>query len=285
MAVNLALLAVVGYHIQSKQMNIRPDTDFESMDIAMLALMAAEDICEQPILINGLQMLRRLRNDILPSITASCSIERRKQLLDVFYREIKFSGNAQNYYGAENCLLHEVMQTRKGLPITLGILLMHLAQSVELSVRGICFPGNFLVQFTDEADVFIDPFTGQEWNQAYQSIMLKAALGNLSQLSESHLEHASNKQIINRLLSVSKGCLLQARLLPEALRCSEVLLVMNPDDPYEIRDRGIVYEQLECPQLAASDYAYFIEQCPKDPVSSMLKVQMALLDNSAVIFH
>ncbi len=266
-------------------MNIRQDTDFESLDIAMLALMASEDIREEPILMDGLAMLRTLRNEIRPYVTASSSVDRRKQLLTAFYHHLQFSGNTENYYLPENCLLDDVLKSRKGLPVTLGIILMNLAHSVELSVRGVCFPGNFLVHFTDEEDVYIDPFTGAEWDKTHQSLMLRASLGNLTELTSDHLAHASNKEIIKRLLSVAKGCLLQSQLLPEALRCSEVLLTLNPDDPYEIRDRGLVYEQLECPQLAASDYAYFIEHCPKDPVSSVLKVQMALLDDRTVVVH
>ena len=45
----------------STQMNITHDTDFEGLDIAMLALMAAEDVQGQSVLIDGLQQLRLLR--------------------------------------------------------------------------------------------------------------------------------------------------------------------------------------------------------------------------------
>lgn len=265
-------------------MNIKHDTDFESLDIAMLALMAAEDVKETPVLIDGLQSLRYLTLELRAYVTASHEKERREQLLHTFFKEFHFRGNWENYYAAGNCMLDEVLRTRQGLPVTLGILLIHMARSVELSVRGVCFPGNFLVHFLDE-NVFVDPFTGQIWDREQQGIMLRAALGDLAKLEEKHLASANHKDILSRLLNVSKGCLLQERFLPEALRCSEILLAMHPDDPYEIRDRGLVYEQLECPQLAAQDYSYFIEQCPKDPVASVLKVQLAMLDHGTVIFH
>ena len=62
-------------------MNITHDTDFEGLDIAMLALMAAEDVQGQPVLIDGLQQLRLLRTAIRPYVTASDIKERRQQLL------------------------------------------------------------------------------------------------------------------------------------------------------------------------------------------------------------
>ena len=46
---------------------------------------------------------------------------------------------------AENCLLDNVLNQRSGLPITLGIVLMHLANSVEIPVRGVRFPVIFTV--------------------------------------------------------------------------------------------------------------------------------------------
>jgi len=269
----------------SAQMNITHDTDFQGLDIALLALMASEDVQDQAVLIDGLQQLRLLRAAIRPYVTACDLKERRAQLLHAFYHELHFSGDTQNYYAAENCLLDHVLAKRSGLPITLGILLMHLAQSVELPVRGVCFPGNFLLMFPDDSPVFIDPFTGEEWGLAQQSLMLRATLGDLIQMDAKYTKEADQRQILLRLLSITKACMLQARRLPDTLRCTSVLLIMNPDDPYEIRDRGLVYEQLECPQLAANDYSYFIEQCPQDPVASVLKIQLACLDDSVITLH
>ncbi len=86
-------------------MNITRDTDFEGLDIAMLALMVSEDIQDQPVLIEGLQLLRDLRAEIRPYISASDDQGRREQLLHAFYHELKFSGDWNNYYAPENCLL------------------------------------------------------------------------------------------------------------------------------------------------------------------------------------
>ncbi len=266
-------------------MNMTHDTDFEGLDIAMLALMVSEDVQDRPVLMDGLQLLRDLRLELRSHITASDDSGRREQLLHAFYHELKFSGDWQHYYAPENCLLEQVLTQRSGLPITLGIVLMHLAHSVELPVRGVCFPGHFLLLFPESKPVFIDPFTGEGWDHARLSLMLRANLGDLTRMDSKYIKEADQRQILLRLLSVTKGCMLQSGCLPEALRASEVLLVMNPDDPYEVRDRGLVYEQLECPQLAAPDYSYFIEQCPQDPVAAVLKAQLAMLDHEAIILH
>lgn len=266
-------------------MNINQDTDFESLDIAILALMAAEDIQDKPVLVDGLSQLRRLQNEIYPQITRADDEGRAQQLLHAFYHQLNFSGDWQHYYAPDNCLLEQVMSRRSGLPISLGIVLMSLARTIEVPVRGVCFPGNFLLRLPEQSVSLIDPFTGEIWLPEQQSLMLRATLGDLTVMEEKYTADATHKQILMRLISVAKGCMLQNRCLPEALRCSELLLSLNPDDPYEIRDRGLVYEQLECPKLAAQDYAYFIEQCPQDPVASILKAQIARLDSCAVTLH
>ena len=63
------------------------------------------------------------------------------------------------------------------------------------------------------------------------------------------------------------------------------VLRMKPGDPLETRDRGFIYEQLDCPRFAADDFEYFIEQCPDDPVADVLKVQLAALDLSPKPLH
>ncbi|ELP06422.1 hypothetical protein SEEE5621_04579, partial [Salmonella enterica subsp. enterica serovar Enteritidis str. 6.0562-1] len=59
--------------------------------------------------------------------------------------------------------------------------------------------------------------------------------------------------------------LMEERQMELALRVSEALLQFNPEDPYEIRDRGLIYAQLECEHVALTDLSYFVEQCPEDP--------------------
>ena len=99
------------------------------------------------------------------------------------------------------------------------------------------------------------------------------------------LRAADQREIIERLLNVSKGSQVQAGELLLALRCSELLLCLNPDDPYEVRDRGLLYAQLECEPWAAEDLSFFIEQCPSDPVVGLLKEQLARLDDRAPTLH
>ena len=70
-----------------------------------------------------------------------------------------------------------------------------------------------------------------------------------------------------------------------ALACSDLALLINPEDPHEIRDRGYIYQQLDCCHAAAEDYSYFIEQCPEDPAADLLKLQVQALNAEPLTLH
>ena len=77
----------------------------------------------------------------------------------------------------------------------------------------------------------------------------------------------------------------KARQMELALRTSEALLQFNPEDPYEIRDRGLIYAQLECEHIALNDLSYFVEQCPEDPISEMIRAQINTIAQKQITLH
>ena len=62
-----------------------------------------------------------------------------------FYTDLGFSGNANNFYAPENSYVNEVLQRRRGIPISIAVIWLELAQALELKAEGISFPGHFLV--------------------------------------------------------------------------------------------------------------------------------------------
>ncbi|MGL4931786.1 MAG: SirB1 family protein [Aeromonas sp.] len=265
-------------------LRIDESTDFEVHDLTELALSISAEIygmAEQGV--HELILLDEWLDDQIEEGTCD---EVRQQLLQGFYQQLGFYGDWQDYFSADNSDLNQVLLQRKGIPVSLGILLIQLGRKLGLDVEGICFPGHFLVSFAGgEGEVYIDPFTGDELSLARIELLLRGALGDLATLTPAYLQPSGQWEIIERLLNVSKGALLREDRMAEALRCSELLLRMKPGDPLETRDRGFIYDQLDCPRQAADDFAYFIEQCPDDPVADMLKVQLAALDLSPKPLH
>jgi len=87
--------------------------------------------------------------------------ERLRRLLHFYRVEQGFAGNLVDYYHPDNSYIHRVLETRRGIPISLAVILIELARHVGLDAHGVSFPGHFLVR-VDLFDgmVVIDPFAG-----------------------------------------------------------------------------------------------------------------------------
>lgn len=106
-----------------------------------------------------------------------------------------------------------------------------------------------------------------------------------AELEDEDLEEAENTLIVRKMLDTLKAALMEEKQMELALRASEAVLAFDPDDPYEIRDRGLIYAQLDCNHIAISDLSYFVEQCPEDPIAEMIKMQIHSIEQQRVTLH
>ena len=105
------------------------------------------------------QLLARLKRR-LPADAAP--LQRLRALNQFFFHDLSFGGNVNDYYDPDNSYLNAVLRTRRGIPISLAVLWMELAQGLGLQARGVGFPGHFMLKVTlPKGQVVIDPFTGQ----------------------------------------------------------------------------------------------------------------------------
>lgn len=213
-----------------------------------------------------------------------------RQFVQLFYTQLAFSGNESDFFASKYSLLNEVIDYRTGIPVTLSILFCHIARRQGFDVYGVNFPGHFLIRYqvSPERALFIDPLNGklltwQELESLYFSI-----LGEIDEeeMPEEALEAAGTEETVVRLLHNLKAAFIREEKYQQALATVELLVHLNPDDPYERRDRGDLLHQLECPQVALADYQYFIRQCPQDPAAQLLKLQLRKLNTSkSIILH
>src|SRR5690606_32392425 len=79
----------------------------------------------------------------------------------LLYDEEGFRGNRGDYYDPRNSYINEVLSRREGIPISLGILYIAVAQRAGLPVYGVSTPGHFMLGCRLEGEQwFVDPFDG-----------------------------------------------------------------------------------------------------------------------------
>src|SRR3990172_9247834 len=88
-------------------------------------------------------------------------IQKLRLLNQYFYRELGFGGNVNHFYDIGNSLLPQVIATRRGIPISLAVLFMEMAQQIGLQVKGIAFPDHFLMRLSvPSGEIILDPLSG-----------------------------------------------------------------------------------------------------------------------------
>lgn len=100
----------------------------------------------------------RCRDLMFPPMS---SREKCRVINRVLFHEYGFRGNVENYTDPSNSFLSEVLSSRRGLPITLSIIYILVAQRCGFTVEPVGMPGHFLVGCYDEKPpFFIDTFAG-----------------------------------------------------------------------------------------------------------------------------
>ena len=112
--------------------------------------------------------------------------------LSSYLRRLGFAG-ADNYFRRENSSLNFVLRRRKGIPITLAMLLMGVGRLVGLEVEGINYPGHFLARIEGS---LVDPFE----LKAFELDDNLVSLGN-DITGSSKLSVASGRDIVMRMFN------------------------------------------------------------------------------------
>jgi regulator of sirC expression with transglutaminase-like and TPR domain len=144
-----------------------------------------------------------------------------------------YGGDAETYDNLDNANLIRVIDRRKGLPIALAILYLHIARGNGWSAEGINFPGHFVLRLEDRGSaVIIDPFAaGAACDADYLERLLRSTQGTGSALEQQHLAPASNRDMLLRLQNNIKTRQVQRGEFAAALAAVERMALIVPDHP------------------------------------------------------
>ncbi len=253
----------------------RPEPD---LDLGRAALLVAR--AEYPALDveHYLGRLDAMAASIAPEVALETEPMRRVAVLNrsLFVTE-GFRGNAEQYYDPRNSFLNEVLDRKLGIPITLSTVYMELARRLRLPIAGVGFPGHFLVKYVlDDGEILIDPFhRGAILTPADCRRRLKEMTDGSVAFQPDHLRSVTKRQILSRMLSNLKHIYLRARSFPKALRVMDLMLVVNPEDAAEVRDRGLVLSQAGRLGAALRDLERYLAMAPKAEDADTIKEHMA----------
>ena len=223
------------------------------------------------------RLKRRLKIESDPLKTLSV-------LNQFFYTELGFAGNANNFYAPENSYLSEVLRSRRGIPISLAVIWLELAQSLGLQAAGVSFPGHFLVKVTlPEGLVVLDPLTGDSLgldNLAERLAPFRPHMGETGDMDTPlglFLQPALPRDIVSRMLRNLKEIYSSQADWARLVLVLDRLIVLNPDALFEIRDRGLALIELGQKERALQDLTRYVAEVPNAVDTLDVKHRLATL--------
>jgi regulator of sirC expression with transglutaminase-like and TPR domain len=198
-------------------------------------------------------------------------------LLDFLHRHCGFRGNVVRYDDPLNSYLPEVLRRRTGIPITLAIVAIEVGARAGLTLRGVSFPGHFLARGAEDPPVLLDAFHGRVLDPAGCTALLRRALGPEAALEPAHLAPAPVRDVLVRMLANLKHSFATRQEWVRAVDCCDRILLLSPDAAGELRDRGLLYEQLECFGPALEDLERFLAVAPGAPEAGALRARVEAL--------
>ena len=263
--------------------------DDARIDLARACLMIAEDAYPGLDVDRYMGEIERLAIRLRGRLPKTGGAEERVVALNQFlYEDLGYWGNTDDYYDPRNSYLNEVIDRKTGIPITMSILYMEFGRRIGLPLEGVSFPGHFLVRLRLRGGTLVlDPFAGgapqseDELRSRVKRVIPDGVADDLPAAElplDQFLEPATNRQILSRLLRNLKGIYRDSDKPERMLDVLNRMLVVTPDASAELRDRGYVYQKLECWRPALKDLTDYLEREPDAP--DIDDVRASLLDLS-----
>ena len=249
-----------------------------SVDLLRSALLIARLDNENFDLDSYLEKADLLASKIEKSFTKSSSQEEKLLILvQQLFDEMGFHGSTLDYHHRSNSYMNEVIDDREGLPITLSILLIELANRLDLPVSGLGLPGHFMAIYKEDPpaeksgkgnsrELLIDSFGGKIVSREEANRITGVTL------EEEDFKPVSNRDIITRML---RNLIQSAEREEDSvarLRYVDAIIAIDPNDRYTRAMRAMIHYGEGRFTDALIDIDYLIEKNPDAPELDPLKV-------------
>ncbi len=208
--------------------------------------------------------------------------ERLDALIGYLFRERGFHGNEAEYYDPRNSYLHQVLDRRVGLPITLSLVLIEVARRVGMRLAGVGFPAHFLAVDLDLPQLFIDPFGGGRLLTEYECrVLLRQKTQGRVEFDRNQLKPVSGRQLLVRVLQNLKSVHTSRGDLDRALAASDRIILLAPSAAEEYRDRGLTQLQRRAFRAAVADLNHYLSLSPMADDRQLIAARVAEAHNKA----
>jgi regulator of sirC expression with transglutaminase-like and TPR domain len=200
-------------------------------------------------------------------------------LHDLLFEEEGFQGNTEDYYNTSNNFVPRVLETKRGLPITLSLIYHNVAQRLGIRSFGINLPGHFLVGVdVDGSTMMVDTFArGRIINQDEAHQRLRQIFGDEVEWSDELLRPASNRLWLTRMLQNLLNTYGSMGQYVEVAAMLEMEMLLWPGETRLQRDLALVLARCGLAAPARVWLDKYLKTNPDDPQKRDLKQLLEVL--------
>jgi regulator of sirC expression with transglutaminase-like and TPR domain len=238
------------------------------ISLAMAALYIAQEDYWDMDPRHYIETLDRMADEVLKRLPKNRYPLKVIQVINQYlFEELKFSGNRQNYYDPDNSCLNCVLDRRLGIPISLSLVYLEIAARLGFPMVGVGMPGHFLIRpAIDEMEVFVDPFhSGEILFLADCQARFYQQYGPEAAWQDSFLAPVPPKAFLVRMLLNLKTVYLTLEVFERAIATLDKLLILMPQQPQQMRDRGLLHYELQQYEQAEQDLKGYLRSHPQAP--------------------
>ncbi len=202
-----------------------------------------------------------------------------KGINEILFVQEALRGNDDDYYDPRNSYLNEVLDRKLGIPISLSVVYMEVAKRINFPIKGIGFPGHFLMKHVaNDRDIIIDAYgLGRILTPNDCQDLLDKIYNGTVAMNASLLQPMEKRSILTRMLYNLKGVYTQKEQYSKALSVIEKILMINPWTPSEVRDRGMIYMQTSLFAKALADLESYLAHAVAPEDSSNIQNHIKML--------
>lgn len=238
----------------------------ESFPLLEAAVCLAQDEYPELDLQATMAEVDSMQARLLNRCPSNASVLERIHILNrFFFHDLGFGVNANDYYDPDNSFVHNVLRTRRGIPISIGVLWLELARGLGLNAYGVSFPGHFMLKVVmAQGQVMLDPLTGRSFSSIELTEQLQTLMPRLHGMSDdsvplgAFIHSAKAREIIARMLRNLKEIYRVQQDHERLLGVQNRLITLLPKDWTEVRDRAWIYADLNRLQDAIEDLQTYL---------------------------
>jgi regulator of sirC expression with transglutaminase-like and TPR domain len=190
-------------------------------------------------------------------------------LAKVLADEFRYNGDEDTYDDLDNANLMRVIERRRGLPVTLGILYISAARAQGWSAAGLNFPGHFLIRLEsrDGRRMIIDPFHSGRLmeTQTLRELLKLVRQDAAAELESAHYKPVSNREVLIRLQNNVKTRRMELNEVAGALEALTTMQMLDPGNASLWREAGVMHMRLGHLKHAVESFEGFVARAPDGP--------------------